>query len=72
MKTMSPPGYYRNGFVVSYALRHMMYGYTLLVPMNQRVLNKLRKKHAPYERFMSSFTYSCKKKNRDFTKLYTF
>ena len=24
---------------------HMMYGYTLLVPMNQRVLNKQSKEH---------------------------
>ena len=40
MKTMCPPGcYHRNGFVVTHALGHMMYGYTLLVPMNQRVLN---------------------------------
>ena len=34
MKTMCPPGH---------ALGHMMYGYTLLVPMNQRVLNKQSK-----------------------------
>ena len=72
MKTMSPPGYNHNDFVATHALRHMMYGYTLLVPMNQRVLNKLSKEHAPYERFMSSFIYSWKKKNRDFTKLFTF
>ena len=34
-----------NGFVATHALGHMMYGYTLLVPVNQRVLNKLSKKH---------------------------
>ena len=45
MKTMSSPGYHRNGFVKTHALGHMMYGYTLLVPMNQRVLNKPSKEH---------------------------
>ena len=40
MKTMHPPDYHHNGFVVTRALGHMMYGYILLVPMNQRVLNK--------------------------------
>ena len=40
MKTMCPPGYHHNGFVATHVLGHMMYGYTLLVPMNQRVLNK--------------------------------
>ena len=39
MKTMCPPGYHHNGFVATHALGHMMYSYTLLVPMNQRVLN---------------------------------
>ena len=43
MKTMCPPGYHHDGFVASHALGHMMYGYTLLVGMNQRVLNKLSK-----------------------------
>ena len=43
MKRMCPPGYHHNGFVVTHALGHMMYGYTLLVLMNQRVLNKLSK-----------------------------
>ena len=42
---MCPPGYHHNGFVATHALGHMMYGYTLLVPMNQRVLNKLSKEH---------------------------
>ena len=45
MKTMCPPGYHHNGFVATHALGHMMYSYTLLVPMNQRVLNKLSKEH---------------------------
>ena len=43
MKTMCPPGYHHNGFVATHALGHMMYGSTLLVPMNQRVLNKQSK-----------------------------
>ena len=43
MKTMCPPGYHRNGFVATHALGHMIYGFTLLVPMNQRVLNKQSK-----------------------------
>ena len=43
MKTMCPPGYHHNGFVATHSLGHIMYGYTLLVPMNQRVLNKLSK-----------------------------
>ena len=37
MKTTCPPGYHRNGFVATDALGHMMYGYTLLVPMNQTI-----------------------------------
>ena len=45
MKTMCPPGYHQNGFVVTHALGHIMYGYDWLVPMNQRVLNKLSKEH---------------------------
>ena len=47
MKTMCPPVYHHNGFVfvATHALGHMMYDYTLLVPMNQRVLNKLSKGH---------------------------
>ena len=40
MKTICPPGYHHNGFLAIHALGHVMYGYTLLVPMNQRVLNK--------------------------------
>ena len=36
MKKMCPPGYDHNGFLTTHALGHKMYGYTLLVPMNQR------------------------------------
>ena len=42
---MSPSGYHHNGFVSTHALGHVMHGYTLLVPMIERVLNKLRKEH---------------------------
>ena len=34
-----------NGFVATQALDHMMYGFTLLVPMNQRVPNLTSKEH---------------------------
>ena len=43
MEKMWSPGYHRNGLVATLAFGHMMYGYTLLVPVNQRVLNKLYK-----------------------------
>ena len=36
-----PSGYRHNGFAATHALGSMMYGYTLLVTMNQRLLNKL-------------------------------
>ena len=44
---MCPPCYYQNanGFMVTHALERMMYGYTWLVPMIQRVLNKSNKEH---------------------------
>ena len=45
MKILCPPGCRHNSFVATHALGHMMYDYTLLVPMNQRVLNKLSKGH---------------------------
>ena len=48
MKAMCPPGYHHNGFVATHALGHMMYGSTLLVPMNQRVLNKQSKERNMY------------------------
>ena len=38
-----PSRYHRNEFVVTYAIGHMTYGYTLLLPMNQRLRNKLGK-----------------------------
>ena len=44
MKIICPPGYHHNGFVAIHALGHMMYGSTLLVPMNPRTLNKESKK----------------------------
>ena len=39
-ETKCPPSYRHNGFVATHALQHMhmMYGYTLLVLLNQRVL----------------------------------
>ena len=41
MKTMyPPPSYHNNGFVATHAPQRKMYGYTLLVPMNQSVLTK--------------------------------
>ena len=44
MKTMyPPPSYHNNGFVATHAPERKMYGYTLLVPMSQRVLNKQSK-----------------------------
>ena len=45
MKVMCPPGYHHNGFVATHVLGHIMYGYTLLVSINQRVLNKLSKEY---------------------------
>ena len=45
MKTMSPPGYHHNGFVATHGFGHVMYGYTLLVLINERVINKPSKKH---------------------------
>ena len=46
MKTMCRPGYHHNGFVATHALGHMMYGYTLLVPMNQITLLALLVEHS--------------------------
>ena len=40
MKTMCPPGHHHNDFVATHALGHMMQSYTLLLPMNQRLLNR--------------------------------
>ena len=38
-------GYHHNDFVPTHAFGDIFYGYILLVPMNQRVLNKLSKVH---------------------------
>ena len=46
METMCPLGYYHSDFVATHALGHRMYGFKLLVPLNQRVLNKLSKEHS--------------------------
>ena len=35
-KTMYSASYHHNGFLVTHALGHIMYGYTSLVPVNQR------------------------------------
>ena len=43
MKTRYTPGYHHNGFKETHALGHMMYGYPLLLAMNQRVLSKLNR-----------------------------
>ena len=45
MKTMCPPSYHHNGFLATHELGHMMYGFTLLVLIEERVLNKLSKEH---------------------------
>ena len=37
-----PSGYHHNGLVAVHALGHMMYGYTLLVPMNKLLCSLLR------------------------------
>ena len=39
------PGYHHNGFVATHAFGHMMYSYTLLIPMNQKMLSKLSKEY---------------------------
>ena len=58
---MCPPGYHRNGFMATHALGHMMYGFILLVSMNQKVLNTLSKernisghKWSPTQRVLKS------------------
>ena len=42
---MCSPSYHHNEFMATHALGNMMYGYILLIPMKQRVLNKLSKEH---------------------------
>ena len=41
------PGYCpsANGLMVTHELGHMMYDYTFLVPVNEKVLNKSSKQH---------------------------
>ena len=39
---MCPPGYHHNGFMAIRELGHTMYGYTMLVFKNQRVLKLLQ------------------------------
>ena len=53
MKTMCPPGYHRNGFVATHALRHMMYGYrgslmTIEAKINPNCLNPFKFKISPH------------------------
>ena len=59
MKTMCPPGYHHNGFVATHALGHMMYGSTLLVPMNQRMLNKQTKERNISEHSLVHWYQQC-------------
>ena len=41
MKRMCLSGYHQNRFMATHALGHIMYGYTLLLPMNQGMPKKL-------------------------------
>ena len=43
---MCPPGYHHNGFMATHELGHMMFGYTMLVFKNQRVLKLLQEQWA--------------------------
>ena len=46
MKVMCSLGCHYNGFVTTHTFWHMMHGDKFLVPMNQKVLNRLsRKRH---------------------------
>ena len=47
MRELCPPGYCQsaNDLMVTHAFGHMVYGYTLLVPMDQREFIKSRKEH---------------------------
>ena len=53
MKTVCPSSYHNNDFVATDTLGRIIYGYTLLVLLNQRVLNKLSKE--PYINGQKSF-----------------
>ena len=44
MKTVCPPSHHHNVFVTTHELGHMIYGYTLLVPINQRMVSNLATK----------------------------
>ena len=51
MKTLSTPSYHHNGFTAIHELGHIVYGYTSVVPINQRAqffvyinMNKLQLK----------------------------
>ena len=54
---MFPPVYHHNGFAATHAVGHMLYGYTSLVPVNQRVLNKLSKECNVSQYFMKCTSY---------------
>ena len=43
MIIMCSLGYHHNDFEATHLCGHIMYGYTLVVPMNQSVLNKFSK-----------------------------
>ena len=40
MKTLCPPSCHHNGFVATHALGHKMHVCIMLIPMNQKVINK--------------------------------
>ena len=55
MKTKCPLSYHHNSFVATHALGHMIYKYTLLVSMNQRMLNKLSNL---YQQFVTAIRFT--------------
>ena len=71
MKRMCPPSYHHNGFVATHALGHMMYGSTLLVPMNKRVPNK-QKKERNISSHKGSTTQRVIKSNRSKMSVYIY
>ena len=40
METIYPLNYHHNGFFATHLFEHMIYGYALVIPMNQRLSNK--------------------------------
>ena len=54
MKTMCPPSSHHSVFVATHSFGHMMYSYTLLVPMNQSELSKLSKLIYSYNHIVKS------------------